>query len=268
MCKPTGGEIRHQQRRFRIPLIIIAAAAVLLTLWTVGGCRMGGDNLPNTGRGKRLWGSGAGLSSEQQVLPVQSLDGPGAGTFLVATRGLRDPNFSQTVVFLIDFDSTGAFGVIIDRPTGHTMAELWPEISGLAAHSIYFGGPVFPHHLLFLFRSDSAPEGTRRVLRGVYLGSDELVLKRILAEGEDAFRVYAGHAGWAPGQLENEIARGDWYILPAERLFIFHPQPSEVWRELVQHVDIQVVNLRKQRRSDESEPLQKRPYRGPLAGRR
>jgi putative transcriptional regulator len=243
MCNRTGGEIRGQRRGFWIPLILIAAT-VLLTLWIVGGYRMGGDNLPNTGRKKRLLGSSAGLSSKQEV-PVQSLDRPEAGTFLVATRGLRDPNFSQTVVFLIDSGSTGAFGVIIDRPTGHTMAELWPEISGLAAHSVYFGGPVFPHHLLFLFRSDSAPEGTRRVLRGVYLGSDELVLKRVLAEGEDEFRVYAGHAGWAPGQLENEIARGDWYILPAERAFIFHPQPSEVWRELVQRADIQVVNLRK-----------------------
>jgi putative transcriptional regulator len=80
-------------------------------------------------------------------------------------------------------------------------------------------------------------------LRGVHLGSDELVLKRTIAEGEDEFRVYAGHAGWAPGQLDNEIARGDWYVLPAERKFIFHPRPSEVWRELIQRVDIQVVNM-------------------------
>jgi putative transcriptional regulator len=83
------------------------------------------------------------------------------------------------------------------------------------------------------------------VLRGVYLGSDELVLKRIIAEGEDEFRVYAGHAGWAPGQLDNEIARGDWYILPAERTFIFHQEPFRIWEELIQRVDIQIVNLRK-----------------------
>ncbi|MHC4946373.1 MAG: YqgE/AlgH family protein [Planctomycetota bacterium] len=154
MCNRTGSETRRLRRRFRVPLGIIATA--LLALWVAGGCRTGDDNLSNTGRENRLWRSSAGLSSEQHVLPVQSLDRPAAGTFLVASRELRDPNFSQTVVFLIDYDSTGAFGVIIDRPTGHTMAELWPEISGLVAHSVYFGGPVFPHHLLFLFRSDSA----------------------------------------------------------------------------------------------------------------
>jgi putative transcriptional regulator len=209
------GSRDHRLQKLFLTLVVIAIA-LLLTLWGAGagGYRIGHPR-----------GSSAAASPGWRVLPVQSLDRPAAGTFLVATRDLRDPNFSQTVVFLIDYDAEGAFGLIIDRPTRHTLAELWPEIAGLEAHSVYFGGPVFPHHLLFLLRSDSAPEGTRRVLRGVYLGSDELVLKRIIAEGEDEFRVYAGHAGWAPGQLDNEIARGDWYILPAERTFIFHQEP-------------------------------------------
>ena len=79
--------------------------------------------------------------------------------------------------------------------------------------------------------------------KGVYLGSDELVLKRIVAKGEEEFRVYAGYSGWAPGQLDNEIARGDWHIVPAETRFIFDPQPAELWPELIQRVDIQVVKL-------------------------
>jgi len=232
--KNVGGGCHRLQRLF--PATVILAAAVLLTLWIAGGCGSRVDTLSNPE---------VGLSPKLSALLVQSLDQPQAGTFLVAARGLRDPNFSQTVVFLIDYDSYGAFGLIIDRPTGHTMAELWPEIAGLEAHSVYFGGPVFVHHLLFLLRSDSTPEDTRRVFRGVYLGSDELVLKRILAEGEDEFRVYTGHTGWAPGQLDNEIDRGDWYILTAERAFIFHQEPSRIWEELIQRVDIQVVNLPK-----------------------
>ncbi|MEE9309003.1 MAG: YqgE/AlgH family protein [Spirochaetia bacterium] len=230
-----SGSRDHRSRKLFLTLVVIAVA-VLLTLWGAGegGYRIGHPT-----------GSSAAVSPRLPALLVQSLDQPQAGTFLVAARSLRDPNFSRTVVFLIDYDSAGAFGLIIDRPTGHTMAELWPDITGLEAYSVYFGGPVFPHHLLFLFRSDSGTEDTRRVFRGVYLGSDELVLKRILAEGEDEFRVYAGHAGWASGQLDNEIARGDWYILPAERAFIFHQGPSRIWEELIQRVDIQVVNLRK-----------------------
>lgn len=232
--KNAGGGFKWLQRLF--PATLILAAAVLLILWIAGGYASRVDTFSNPD---------LGFSPRLPAFVVQSLDWPAAGTFLVAARGLRDPNFSQTVVLLIDYDSAGAFGLIIDRPSGHTIEELWPEIAGLEAHSLYFGGPVFAHHLLFLLRSDSAPEDTRRVFRGVYLGSDELVLKRILAEGEDEFRVYAGHAGWAPGQLDNEIARGDWYILPAERAFIFHQEPSRIWEELIQRVDIQVVSLRK-----------------------
>jgi putative transcriptional regulator len=174
---------------------------------------------------------------------IQSLDSPRAGTFLVSARGMQDPNFAQSVVLLIDYDAEGAFGLIINRPTGHTLAELWPEITGLEEHPVYFGGPVFPNRLLYLLRSDAQREGMRQVIRGVHLGSDELVLKKIIAEAEDEFRTYAGYAGWAPGQLDAEVSRGDWHILPAERRFIFAAQPGGIWNELIQRVDTQVAVL-------------------------
>jgi putative transcriptional regulator len=156
---------------------------------------------------------------------------------------MQDPNFAQTVVLLIDYDAQGAFGLIIDRPTRHTLAELWPEIAGLEVHRIYFGGPVFPNRLLFLLRSDDAPPEMRRVMRGVHLGSDELTLKRISAKGEEEFRTYAGYSGWGPGQLDSEIVRGDWHIVPGERRFIFDPKPDGVWDELIQRVDTRVAIL-------------------------
>lgn len=215
----------------------IAAVSILLVLWV---CFVS-SNIRISGETPLRFdpGTPAGVPGLQIQSPGQLQD----GMFLVAARSLRDTNFAQTVVFLIDYDAGGAFGLIIDRPTPHTMAELWPEITGLEAHSVHFGGPVFPNRLLFLLRSSDTTEGMRRVLKGVYLGSDELVLKRIVAEGEEEFRVYAGYSGWAPGQLDNEVARGDWYIVPAETRFIFDPQPSEVWPELIQRVDIQVARL-------------------------
>ena len=180
---------------------------------------------------------------ERILQPVQSLDRPQSATFLVAVRGMKDPNFAQTVILLIDHDAQGAFGLIINRPTRYNLAEIWPEIAGLEAHSVFWGGPVFPNRLLFLLRSDDAPQEMRRVIPGVHLGSDELTLKRIIAEGEEEFRTYAGYSGWAPGQLDDEIARGDWHLVPAERRFIFDPRPDEVWGDLIQRVDIQVVKL-------------------------
>jgi putative transcriptional regulator len=220
-------------------LPLLAAVVLLLVFWLPGshvpGSRGDGGVAPP--------GYAAGCCSTTPALRVQSRQRTESGSFLVAARSLRDPNFAQTVVLLIDCDAEGAFGLIIDRPTRHTLAELWPEISGLESHPVYFGGPVFPSRLLFLLESEEAPQGMREVIQGVHLGSDELILKRILAEGEEEFRAYAGYSGWAPGQLDSEIARGDWHILPAEGRFVFHARPSEVWGELIQRVDIQVVKL-------------------------
>ena len=216
------------------PPLLAAAVLVVLVLW-IGGVFQNSFGLrPDSGFDR--------LSGKSQQL-IQSLDQPRSGTFLIAARSMQDPNFAKTVVLLIDYDPQGAFGLIIDRPTPHTLAELWPEITGLEAHSIYFGGPVFPNRLLFLLRSNDAPQDTRRVITGVHLGSDELTLKRIIAKGEEEFRTYAGYSGWGPGQLDNEIARGDWHIVPAERRLIFDPQPADVWDELIQRVDTQVAKL-------------------------
>jgi putative transcriptional regulator len=221
-------------RRLAAAAVPAVAVVIALTIWIGSAVGIGGEALP---------GCDPAQASIRVLQPVQSRDRPQSGTFLVAARSMQDPNFAQTVVFVIDYDAQGAFGLIIDRPSRHTLAEIWPEINGLEAHPVYLGGPVFPNRLLFLLRSDDAPEGMRQVMPGVHLGSDELILKRIIARGEGEFRTYAGYSGWAPGQLDSEIARGDWHLFPGQRRFIFDPQPAEVWKELIQRVDIQVVKL-------------------------
>ena len=115
------------------------------------------------------------------------------GVDLHALAIVRAPNPLAAARSALQLSRSGAFGLIIDRPTPRTMAELWPEIAGLEAHSVYFGGPVFPNRLLFLLRSNEAPQGMRRVIQGVHLGSYELILKRIIAKGEEEFRTYAGY---------------------------------------------------------------------------
>jgi len=256
--KQAGKKSRWPRRV--VPTLLLSAAAIALMIGIGEAVKSNSEGQPTPDGGRRTaqelhtapglrpaqgQGPARRLGPAQGLRPVQSVERPQAGTFLIASRGMLDPNFAQTVVLLIDCDREGAFGLIIDRPTRHTMAELWPEIAGLEAHSVYFGGPVFPNRLLYLLRSDDAPQGMRQVIPGVHLGSDELELKRIIAKGKEEFRVYAGYSGWAPGQLDNEMARGDWHILPAERRFIFDPRPAEVWEELIQRVAIQVVKLQR-----------------------
>jgi putative transcriptional regulator len=221
--------------RFRLLLrqpVIVAAVALLAVLSVIGL------------RGTSHVGGAAPLPSANSCIDapsayrVQSRQIPTAELFLVAARGLRDPNFSQSVVLLIHDEREGAFGLIINRPTEYTVADVLPDMAGMERHHLYLGGPVEMRRLLFLFRSDTAYEEAQKAFDGVFLGSDAGLLKRIIAEGRSEFRLYAGYSGWAPGQLDYELSRGDWHLLPADSSYVFSEDPGKVWSELIEQVDI------------------------------
>ena len=162
----------------------------------------------------------------------------GAGVFLVATHRIIDPRFSQSVILLTQYSPQGAMGVIINRPTEHRLSDLLPEIKALEGRSdrLFFGGPVAVNAIVVLLQSaeEVKLEYTERVFGDVYFsGTPETFAYIIGREKEDeAIRGYAGYAGWAPGQLEGEIARGDWSILGADASTVFRKEPSTVWQEL------------------------------------
>lgn len=159
------------------------------------------------------------------------------GSFLVAARQLRDPNFTQSVVFLIQYDKTGAMGVVINRPTEVKLSAVLTDVKALQKRSdkVFWGGPVENNQLLLLFRSDVQPKESMQVFQDVFVGSSPRIIEHMLNNktGENRFRVFAGYAGWAPRQLDQEVNRGDWHILPAKADIIFNQKPAEIWPELI-----------------------------------
>ena len=147
------------------------------------------------------------------------------GRFLVASKQLRDPNFAQTVVLLLNYGERGARGVIINRQTDVKLAAVFPRISGLHQRpdTVYLGGPVARNQMLLLLRSDGPRPGTEHVVDGVYVSTSRQVLVDALnrVDAADTVHVYAGYAGWAPGQLDHEVARGDWHVLPVVAKSVF-----------------------------------------------
>ena len=97
--------------------------------------------------------------------------------------------------------------------------------------------------MLVLTRANKELEGSRMILEDLYLSASRIVLESLL-EGEAELRVYAGYAGWSPGQLEHEVARGSWHILPGEAAMVFDEAPEELWLELVQRADVKWVRRR------------------------
>lgn len=169
------------------------------------------------------------------------------GMFLVADRKLRDPRFAEAVILLVDYNSRGAMGLIINRPTETKLSEVFPDIKGLGRKKdpIHIGGPVSMNNMFLLFRSVNPQEDARKVFGQVYVSSSIAQLERLAgAAGKSVtFRVYAGYSGWGAGQLEREIARGDWYVMAADERAIFDKAPSEVWPDLFRRgTTIQVRN--------------------------
>jgi putative transcriptional regulator len=158
---------------------------------------------------------------------------PLTAILLVARAELPDPNFAESVVLVMNNLADGPVGVIINRPTATAVAELFPEVKRLAhvQDKVYFGGPVDFGAVWFLFRAAKPPAQAVQVLDGVYLSGDRDVLLRLLDRERpmEGLRIFIGHSGWAPGQLEAEIARGDWTLQRAESDAVFKPKTEHPW---------------------------------------
>ena len=154
---------------------------------------------------------------------------------LVARAELPDSNFKDSVVLVMNNIGPAPIGVIVNRPTRIAVSRLFPDLERLAQvdDKLYFGGPVEIESVSFLFRADTAPEHAIRVIDGVYLSANRDLLRKLLERDKpmEGLRIFVGHSGWAPGQLEAEIARGDWTLAPAEADALFDPKSKHPWPE-------------------------------------
>ena len=165
------------------------------------------------------------------------------GTLLIASAGIKDPNFSRTVVLVLRHDNNGTIGVVVNRPTTLEPAVVFPELAaGVGAYTgtLYRGGPVSPTRLLFLVRGLAAAtvQGPE-IVDKVFLSADPESLADVtrLANGTGDLRMYAGHAEWLPGQLDSEMAAGGWHTLPGSAEIVFHTDPGRLWAELATRGD-------------------------------
>jgi putative transcriptional regulator len=152
---------------------------------------------------------------------------------LTARAELPDSDFADSVVLVMNNLGAAPIGVIINRPTPIPVSRLFPDIKRLAPlqDRVYFGGPVEFGSVWFLFRAAAAPERAIKASEGVYISADRDLLLRLLAREKpmDGLRIFIGHSGWAPGQLEEEIARGDWTLGKAESGTIFNGKSDHPW---------------------------------------
>jgi putative transcriptional regulator len=160
---------------------------------------------------------------------------PLTAILIVARDDLPDTIFADSIVLVMNHLGPAPVGIVINRPMPIPVSHLFPDLKRLAQvrDKVYFGGPIDFGSVWFLFRAATPPKHAIQAFDDVYLSADRQLLLQLLGRDKpmDSLRIFVGHAGWAPGQLEAEIERRDWTLKRAETEAIFsgkseHPWPS------------------------------------------
>jgi putative transcriptional regulator len=165
------------------------------------------------------------------------------GQLLLAGPGLWDPNFRRAVVLVGHHDEDGAVGVVLNRPAAVSVAEVVPPLGGLVGpdEPLFLGGPVQPQAAVVLADFEQPDRAAMLAFGsvGFLLGDvepDEVgPLRRA--------RVFAGYAGWGPGQLEAELEGSSWILEPAAVADVFGDDPETLWSRVLRRKGGQYVLL-------------------------
>jgi len=155
-----------------------------------------------------------------------------ANHFLIAMPSMLDPVFGGTVVYLCEHNASGALGVIINKPTDMTMGALFERIDltleispgapAIDKKLIMFGGPVQAERGFVLHSPHAQFSSMMAVTNEVALTTSKDILESVAAgTGPERILVSLGCAGWAAGQLEQEIVKNGWLTVPADASIIF-----------------------------------------------
>lgn len=160
------------------------------------------------------------------------------GQLLVASPVLSDPNFARSVVLMLDHDGDGALGVVVNRPTELPVTSVLESWTGLVCEPdvLFQGGPVATDSALGLAELPAGVTGEPVGWKRLYgrLGLVDLdAPPELLMGGLEALRIFAGYAGWSPGQLEVEIKDGGWYVVDAVPGDAFAAEPAGLWRRVL-----------------------------------
>lgn len=157
------------------------------------------------------------------------------GQLLLDSGQLRGSFFQRTVVLICEHNAEGAFGLVLNRTTKNKVGEMvvadLPDT--LKEFPLYLGGPVQPTALSYLHSDLFIPEAN--VMPNLSLGHS---LDELLDLGESfsatrKIKMFAGYAGWSPGQLEDEMKREAWLTQPASLDLVFETPPDQLWKKIL-----------------------------------
>ena len=163
------------------------------------------------------------------------------GHFLVASKSLVDPNFARTVLLMIEHSEAGAAGLVLNRPTGATIAEVSEKVFEQTVDwekPIHLGGPV-PGPLLALHSVEGL--GDQQVLDGLFTTVDPEKLQELISLRVEPSRFLANYAGWGAGQLETELEQDSWVVSPADAALALEGEEATMWDQVLKHLSANLL---------------------------
>ena len=154
---------------------------------------------------------------------------------LVATSALNTSSYRRSVILALPIAGDRHIGIVLNRPTRRTMAELFPEHepSKQVAESVFFGGPMSQRAIFALVRSKENPgRGSLRVMDGLYLALTAASVDRIIEQQPQQARFFVGDVIWRPGELRGELEERYWHVMNAHPDLMFRKDTQGLWDEL------------------------------------
>jgi len=172
-------------------------------------------------------------------------------SLLVAMPQLQDPNFHRTVLLMVEHDTSASFGLVLNRPAGLLLSELFSSLQlewrGSSEATVAWGGPVEPSSGWMLFGDCpflmADDEQVSPVAPGINFGGSVDVFQQVAESPPPMLRFFLGYSGWGPGQLEFEIAQGTWLSADAVPKVIFEVPPEQMWDTVVRGLGIDPSSL-------------------------
>ena len=164
-----------------------------------------------------------------------------APALLLSMPQLTDPNFKQTVVLLCQHTDEGAWGLVLNRPTGKAATVLTQEgepVSNRDGLEVWVGGPVELERGCILLGEMPDEGEALRICNGLFLSGSPTLLQRLLEDppASGRIRLLMGYAGWGPGQLEDELRESAWLISDVELDIVFDTDASTMWETAIRRL--------------------------------
>ncbi|MFM9969071.1 MAG: YqgE/AlgH family protein [Burkholderiales bacterium] len=154
---------------------------------------------------------------------------------LVASPGLRDADYRQTVVIVVPVENDRHIGVIVNRPTRRTLSSLFPEHqpSKKVSEPVFFGGPMSRGAVVAVVKSEKDPgKGTIGLTKDMFLAMTVNIVDKVIEDMPNDARYYVGYIVWRPGELRAEIDRKVWNVVNASPDVVFRKDTTNLWEEL------------------------------------